>query len=123
MDVLSVLLVLGCTALVMAAEHYAAAWYTGGRMWPRVVSYVLGVLGVLGPVSGWLVWQWLAGGQVQAWAALLVLWLSAVVSGATVAGMYLLDAWLQARREAHEAHEREQVALDVALGRGRDADD
>jgi len=100
-----------CVALAMAAEHYAAAWHTGGRMWPRVVSYVLGVLGVLGPVSVWLVWAWMCSEQVDALAVLIVMWGAVATAGATVGVLYVLDGWLAARREAREAREREQALL------------
>lgn len=118
-------IVLLCTVLITMVEHYAAAWYTGGRMWPRMVSYVLGAFSILVPVSGWLIWQWLATaeGHVRAIAALIVIWLATIIAGVAVLSMYLVDDWLQARREAREGRQRERIALDMVLGQHRDTND
>jgi len=110
--VLYAFMAMSWSAASLVALHYAAAWHTGGRMWPRVVSYTLGVLAILVPVSLWLI---VANGCVAPMTVVAMLWATVAVDGLTVGGLYLLDAWLAERRERMDTMEREAALLSEVL--------
>lgn len=69
---------------------------------PRLLAYILGVLGFLLPVSGLFVF-W------QEWASLAALWAAVIASGLAVLKLYGLDWILNRIRLSFESEEREHA--------------
>lgn len=95
-------------AVVMVAElglHYFP-WrmFLRGKELPRLVAYVLGVLGLMVPFSAWL-WQ---RGEVD---VIKVLWMVIGAGGLTVMALYGLDRWLDLEMRNIEAADRERLLL------------
>jgi len=72
-----------------------------GKKLPRLAAYTLGLLGMMGPFTGWL-WQ---SGEFE---IIKALWSVIVAAGMTVFALYGLDHYLELIMKDIEATEREQ---------------
>jgi hypothetical protein len=75
-----------------------------GRELPRPVAYALGVLGMMGPFTAWL----LQKGETE---TALVLWLVIAAAGGSVLVCYAIDWVTNLLWIARESGQREQAAL------------
>jgi hypothetical protein len=83
-----------------------------GRNLPRVVAYVLGVCGLMVPLSLWL---WMDGEAV----IIPILWLFVVAGGLTVLGLYGLDRLLDLEMRDIEAAQRERLLREQVNDQGK----
>jgi hypothetical protein len=105
-------------ALAEAFLHYFR-WrmILGGRELPRVVAYMLGVLGLMLPYSQWL---WMHG-MIQAREAIMTLWIVIVTGGLSVLVCYGIDTVVDLVWGKREAEQRERVLLEQRDGKGKQA--
>lgn len=92
-------------AIVMLAElglHYFPWRLIVKGELPRIVAYVLGVLGLMIPFTLWL---W-ANRELD---VIFTLWLVIGAGGLMVMALYGLDKWLSTQQDLKDATEREQV--------------
>jgi hypothetical protein len=73
----------------------------GGRL-PRLAAYVLGLLGMMVPLSAWLMDK----GETD---VMQTLWIVNASAGLTVFALYGLDRYLKLERRDVEAEEREAL--------------
>lgn len=92
------------TALVLWVEHWFPWELVTGRQLPRPAAYVLGVLGLLVPLSGLYLYWWLEPSSLPL-AHLIALWAVAVSGGGAVLGAYALDGVLRMRAKVREQDE------------------
>lgn len=85
-------------ALLLFVEHWFPWHLVIGRELPRPAAYVLGVLALMLPFSGLLVY-W------RSWQALIAVWAVVASGGAAVLGAYALDWLLHLRVKAREQEE------------------
>lgn len=88
---------------VMLIEHWFPWQMVLRRKLPRLAAYVMGLLGIIGPLTI-LYWRWGSEPPVSQWFYLLALWAVVLSSGVAVALAYLFD-WVTGR-----------VALSFELG-------
>lgn len=97
--------------LTLLAQHYFPWQMLFHRPLPRLLAYVLGMLGVILPLSGlFCYWTFQPPGWI--YAQLAALWAAAVSGGVTVIGAYALDALLVRLARAHELEELLRGKLD-----------
>lgn len=77
-----------------------------GRKLPRLIAYMLGVLGMMGPFTAWLWSQ----GEIE---VVQTLWIVIVSGGITVLALYGLDHYLDLIMKDVEASERERRSRDA----------
>ena len=94
------------SVLLLLVEHWAPTRLLLGRKLPNLAAYILGVLALILPLTGLLIY-W---GEHR---VILALWLIVVSGGAAVILAYMVDAWLEERVRACQAIEREQELLRV----------
>lgn len=102
MDWLGILISALISALILLVQHLLP-WprLIGQELPPRIAAYVMGVLGLLFPLSIlYAVWE--------QWIALLALWIVVIAGGAAVMLAYAIEDWLDYRIRATEAEEREE---------------
>lgn len=106
-------------ALIQCVSHWFPWRAAMRRELPRIPAYVLGMLGILLPVSG-LYWQWdvNAVGLPQH-AHLVGLWVCVVASGLAVMIAYGIDWLVDMLARLRESREREDAAMSAL--RERDA--
>lgn len=97
---------LAVSALILIGEHYWPWYPMLRRDLTLIEKYVLGVLAIILPYSVLMaIWK--------RWFELGALWAVVVVSGATVAAVFGLDAYLRARERAQESEEREDITAEM----------
>ena len=99
--------------MVIAIEiglHYFPWRLALGKKLPRLAAYTLGLLGMMGPLSAWLMDR----GQYE---ITQVLWMVVVAAGLTVFAVYGFDHYLDVSRRSVEAEEREQLLKDMGNGK------
>ena len=75
--------------LIELVLHYFPWGMLLRRRLPRLAAYVLGLLGIMAPLT-WLFWRWYAMG-IDGWWYLVGLWVVGMVGGAVVLLSYVLD--------------------------------
>lgn len=91
--------------IVMALElglHYFPWRKMIGAELPRLAAYTLGLLGMMVPLSGWLMDR----GEIE---ILQTLWIVIVAAGMTVFALYGLDHYLELEKIKIESAAREQL--------------
>lgn len=91
--------------IVVAVEfglHYFPWRMLLGRELPRLGAYTLGMLGMMVPLSAWLMDRGETG-------IMQTLWTVICASGLTVFALYGLDRYLELQKRDVEAGQREQV--------------
>lgn len=91
--------------IVMATEiglHYFPWRMLLGRELPRLAAYTLGMLGMMVPLSLWLMDR----GEIE---ILQALWTVIFTAGLTVFALYGLDHYLELMRRDVEASQREEL--------------
>ena len=93
--------------IVMVVVFQLLLHYLPWRLWigtdlPRLIAYVLGLLGMMGPLSLWL----MDHGEI---VMLKTLWLVVLSAGGAVFMAYGIDRVIDNERENAEAKRREQV--------------
>lgn len=91
--------------IVIAVEfglHYFPWRKLIGADLPRLAAYVLGLLGMMGPLSVWLIDR----GEMEMASTL---WFVIVAAGMTVFALYGLDHYLSVAIERIESRQREQL--------------
>lgn len=83
-----------------------------GRDLPRLIAYMLGVLGLVGPFTAWLLEQ----GE---WAITQALWMVVIFGGASVLALYGLDHVIGMEWKVKEGAEREQAIREGIDGKGK----
>lgn len=102
--VIQLLITIIVVMLTLLAQHYFPWQMLLHRRLPRLAAYVLGMLGVITPLSGlYLYWTVHAPGWIYAHMA--ALWATAGMGGLAVAGAYALDALLARLVLARELEE------------------
>lgn len=99
--------------MVIAIEiglHYFPWRLALGRKLPRLAAYTLGLLGMMGPLSAWLMDRGL-------YEIMQVLWMVVVAAGLTVFAVYGFDHYLELSRRSVEAEQREQLLRELADGK------
>lgn len=81
--------------LVMWVEHWFPWQMVLRRQLPRLAAYVMGVLGILGPLT-YLYCLWVNVPPINPWFYLIALWAIIFSSGLAVALAYLFD-WVTGR--------------------------
>lgn len=95
--------------IVAAVEfglHYFPWRMLLGKELPRLAAYTLGMLGMMVPLSVWLMDR----GEIE---IIQMLWIVIVSAGLTVFALYGLDHYLELLRRDEEAGQREQVMSDM----------
>lgn len=107
-------------ALIQCVSHWFPWRLVLHRELPRIAAYVLGMLGILLPVSG-LYWHWDVNAVGLARHAYLAgLWVCVVASGLAVVIAYGIDWLVDVRARLRESNEREDAAMSAL--RGHDAE-
>lgn len=91
--------------IVVAVEfglHYFQWRMLLGRELPRLGAYTLGMLGMMAPLSAWLMDR----GEIE---IVQTLWAVICASGLTVFALYGLDRYLELQKRNVEAGQREQA--------------
>lgn len=89
-------------ALILLVEHYLPLTTWFGRQLHATTNYILGMLGILLPLTGLLIiWQ--------LWMAIAAVWIITIVGGLVVIGAYALDAWQAMRRRIQTAELEAQL--------------
>lgn len=89
------------SALILLVEHYLPlrAWF--GRL-HATTNYILGMLGILLPLTGlFIAWH--------QWMAIVALWAVTVAGGLAVISAYLLDTWQAMQQRVHLAELETQL--------------
>ena len=86
------------------------------RLWigadlPRLAAYVLGLLGMMGPLSLWL----MDHGEIE---IMQTMWTVILSAGGAVFMAYGVDHVLMRERESREGKQREQIMVDTLKGKG-----
>lgn len=92
-------------AIVVAVEfglHYFPWRMLLGRKLPRLGAYTLGMLGMMVPLSAWLMDR----SEIE---IMQTLWIVVISAGVTVFALYGLDHYLELWRRDEEAGQLEQV--------------
>jgi hypothetical protein len=89
-------------ALVELGLHYFPWRMLIGKDLPRLAAYTLGLLGMMGPFSAWLIDR----NEVE---ILQTLWIVIVSAGVMVFALYGFDHYLDLSARAFEAEERESM--------------
>lgn len=89
------------SVLILLVEHYLPlqAWF--GKL-HATTNYILGMLGILLPLTGLLI-LW------HAWMAIAAVWAITIAGGLAVIGAYLLDAWQAMRQRVRMAELESQL--------------
>jgi hypothetical protein len=85
-----------------------------GRELPRLAAYTLGVLGLMGPFTAWLIER--GNGEIA-----MILWIVIVAGGAAVTLLYLLDWVITLAWGKRESEEREHALLGQRNGESESA--
>ena len=75
------------SVLLLLVEHWAPTRLWLGRKLPALAAYILGVLALITPLTGLLVY-W---GEQR---VILAMWIVVISGGAAVILAYMVDAWL-----------------------------
>jgi uncharacterized membrane protein len=106
-------------ALIQCVSHWFPWRGALQRELPRIPAYILGMLGILLPVSV-LYWHWDVNAVGLPQHAYLVgLWVCVVASGLAVLIVYWIDWLVDVLARLRESNEREDAAMSVL--RERDA--
>lgn len=97
--------------LVEVLLHYLPWRLWLGQDLPRLAAYVLGLLGMMVPLSLWL----MDHGEIE---ILQTLWAVVVSAGGAVFMAYGIDHVLMRERESREGKHREQVMTEALKGKG-----
>jgi hypothetical protein len=89
-------------ALVELGLHYFPWRMLIGRELPRLAAYTLGLLGMMGPFSVWLI-------DRNELEILQTMWVVIVSAGLMVFALYGMDHYLDVSTRATEAEERESM--------------
>jgi len=95
--------------IVMVTElglHYFPWRMLLGKELPRLAAYTLGLLGMMVPLSAWLMDR----NEIE---ILQTIWMVVCAAGMTVFALYGLDHYLELQRRDIEAGLREQVMTDM----------
>ncbi len=98
-------MIAAAAAFAQLAMHWMPWKLLLGRELPRPAAYILGTLGIVGPLTIMLLsWSlsWVVG----------AVWAAVIASGLAVIAAYLLDAWLHDRQARRECEEREKAMLE-----------
>jgi len=79
----------------MWVEHWFPWQFVLRRKLPRLAAYVMGLLGILAPIT-YLYYRWVVSPQVGQWLHLVALWAVVLSSGFAVALAYAFD-WVVSR--------------------------
>src|SRR5689334_5648918 len=94
------------TALIAALLQWVLHWFPWRmllrRDLPRLLAYILGMLGIILPVSGLFIYQ-------QAWNSLIALWAVVIASGVATVKAYGLDWLLNRITLSYESQELEHA--------------
>lgn len=82
-----------------------------GRELPRLVAYGLGVLGLMGPFTAWL----LERGDVE---VVITLWIVLPAGGLAVGALYLFDWAITQAWGKRESEQRERALMEKLDGKG-----
>lgn len=82
--------------------HYFPWRLLIGKHLPRLAAYTLGLLGMMGPFSVWLIDR----NEIE---IVQTLWIVIVAAGLMVFALYGLDHYLDVLNRAHDAEEREAI--------------
>jgi hypothetical protein len=83
-----------------------------GRELPRIAAYTLGVLGLMGPFTAWLI-------EAGCYGTVSMLWLVIVAGGASVLALYGLDHVIELEWKVKEGAEREDQLKEQVSGKGK----
>jgi hypothetical protein len=89
-------------AAVECVLHYFPWRMLLNRKLPRLSAYTLGLLGMMGPLTVWL----MDHGEIE---IIQTLWIVIVAAGVTVFALYGLDHYLELAKRDAEAGEREHL--------------
>ncbi|NUQ86302.1 MAG: hypothetical protein HUU11_16475 [Anaerolineales bacterium] len=78
---------------------------------PRLAAYTLGLLGMMAPLTAWLMDR----GEVE---IIQTLWITIISAGVSVFALYGLDHYLDLSRRDIEAGQREQVMINQLKDKG-----
>lgn len=98
-------------ALVELGLHYFPWRMLIGRKLPRLAAYTLGLLGMMGPFTVWLIDL----GEVE---IVQTLWVVIISAGLMVFALYGLDHYLDLSRRDGESAQREQVMVEQMKEKG-----
>lgn len=113
MPIIEISLAAVVAALTQCVSHWFPWRLVLRRELPKIAAYVLGMLGILLPVTG-LFWHWDANVvALPRHAHLLGLWVSVVASGSAVVFAYGVDWLVDVLARLRESSEREAVAMSV----------
>jgi hypothetical protein len=102
--------------IVIATEfglHYFPWRMLLGRELPRLAAYTLGLLGMMAPLSAWLM-------DREEIVVLQMLWTVIFTAGLTVFALYGLDHYLELMRRDVEASQREKLLSTQLKGEGNE---
>ena len=100
--------------IVVALEfglHYFPWRLLIRRKLPRLAAYTLGLLGMMGPYTVWLMDR----GEVE---MVQTLWMVIIAAGGTVFALYGLDRYLDNERVRAEAAQRERIMQSMLKDKG-----
>ena len=83
-----------------------------GRELPRLVAYIMGVLGLMGPFTAWLI-------QEGEWIIVSNLWAVILAGGISVLTLYGLDHVLSLEWKVREGIDRERLLKDEIDGQSK----
>lgn len=89
-------------AAIQFGLHYFPWRLLIRRKLPRLAAYTLGLLGIMGPFTVWLMDR----GEVE---IVQVLWMVIVAAGGTVFAIYGLDRYLELEKRSAESEQIQQV--------------
>ena len=95
------LLVLFVMITELGLHYFPWRMLLRGKKLPRLAAYTLGLLGMMGPFTGWL-WQ------IGEYEVIKMLWAVIMAAGLTVFALYGLDHYLDLIMKDIESVEREK---------------
>ena len=95
------LLVLFVMITELGLHYFPWRMLLRGKKLPRLAAYTLGLLGMMGPFTGWL-WQ------IGEYEVIKMLWAVIIAAGLTVFALYGLDHYLDLIMKDIESVEREK---------------
>lgn len=95
------LLVLFVMITELGLHYFPWRMLLRGKKLPRLAAYTLGLLGMMGPLTVWLL-------QIGELEVIKALWMVIVVAGMTVFALYGLDHYLELIMKDIESVEREK---------------
>jgi hypothetical protein len=102
--------------ILLALEHYFPWELIFKRKLPRLIAYIIGVLGLAIPLS-MLYWYWVIKPPENVYAYILALWCIVISGGISVIGSYILDVILLKIRLADELKELLELRTDAEESR------